>query len=135
MKKLIGIIAMAGALLGIAHAQNQIIATVPTYTNVTVKAADSNSTAVVLSASAFNISKVYSIRIVDTGGFASRIAFGTQASTTNAYSGTLSNGVPLAANGSITYGGNVAIPLLPLSAKTTTNGQTTTYNIEVLQTR
>lgn len=132
MKKVISLIAILG-LTAVAHAQNQYLATAPVYTNATVIAADSNAVARIIPVGQYDMTKVYRIRIADTGGFASRLAWGTQANNTNAYSGTLSNGIPLGANGSITYDAFSGIPFQPLYAKTTTNGTTTTYTIEILK--
>lgn len=138
MNKILSLLVVAACIIGAAvpvKAQQQVLAT-SVLTNATVIAADSNAVARIVTAAQFNQSKVYGFRIVDTGGFASRFAFGVQANNTNAYANTLSNGIPLAANGSITYNfGTGALPLLPLYAKTTTNGQTTTYLIEILKTQ
>ena len=133
MKKFLAILAITAGLAVAAQAQNQLISTTPVYTNVTIKAADNTNGAVVIPA--MDMSKVYGVRIVETGGYACKYQFGTGYSATNAYSGTLSNGIPLAANGSVTYStaGTGAIPTFPLSMKTTTNGQASTAVIEILK--
>lgn len=132
MKKFISILASTLVLAGFAHAQNQVVCQASNIT-VTVKAADSNSTAVVVGAQ--DMSKIWAIRIVNTGTNAITYGFGAVASLTNAYATALSNGIPLAASGSITYNGAHGLPSFPLSAKTTVNTDKSTLVIEILKIR
>lgn len=133
MKKLISILAGVVAVAGLAAAQNQLIAQAPTNITVTAKAADSNSTGVVVGSQ--DMSKIVQIRIVNTGTVTVNYAFGTALGVTNAYAATVSNGIPIAASGSITYDGSHGLPAFPLSAKTTSNGVSSTLVIELLKLR